>query len=448
MALNALALAQARRGQAAGALQTARQALSIAAEIEDPKGACYAHYARALAYRHGSDWEDAIAAAGQAREQARLAGETRLGFLAAAVEVLALFELEPLSERGHALARERYEASRLYPDPLSQAMAGLGMALSRGAEDRWAEAITLLETALGRAAQHGGWVFLTQLHLTLGVAYQQAAQTSSARVQMETGLKLARAADAFPFTAELELRLGLLEGRSDVSELRFERASALGLRGLAARLRLALAAGERVRGHDRAARECLLGINVAVLDGHEREFWGFLRTLLDGGEARPTEGPWEGLARALLGAQSLSYRLTTLEGARLIGAQELARLRESPGAFDLYLDLPGQLARERERGEVPLLRRKVLTRMLMALLRAQGPLTQEELYLAVWGPPYDPESGGPQVRKNMSSLRDLLEPDRVAPRYLLVQEGAFARKGGYHWAPERTFCLIEEAPTA
>lgn len=179
--------------------------------------------------------------------------------------------------------------------------------------------------------------------------------------------------------------------------------------------------------------------------GRVKALNAILRAILDGGEARTPNGPWRTLAGTLPGVLSAPYRLTTLDGQQTLDKEELGRLRARYRQYDLVLDLPGQRAWERERGELPLLRRKVLARILVALLKAAGgePLTQEELFRAVWEVDYEPESGGPQVRKNMSALRDLLEPDRNAPRYLLLREGAFARKGGYLWSPERSFCLIE-----
>ncbi len=446
-ALNAMALALARRGHVRQALETAEKSLTISREIDDPKGACYAHYAAALAHRHASAWQDALAQARLARGQAQESGERRLGFLAGLVEVMALLACEQV-EQAHRTAEQAYQRALLYPDPLSQAMAGLGQALSHQARQEYEEAETLMEVALQRAGQHGGRVFLAQLHLSLGLAYQATGNLDSARQRMEQGLALARAADAFPFEADLELQLALLGGQADLPEARFERAQVLGLPGLAARLRLALAADEKRRGRDRLARECLQGVNQALLDPGERDFVKFLRLLLDGARPTPPDGPWRAVARTLAQAASLPYRLTTLDGSRMVGAEEADQLRDSRSAFDLFLDLVEQRAWERERGERPLLRRKVLVRMLLALLRAGGqPLSQEELYLAVWEAPYEAESGGPQVRKNMSALRDLLEPDREAPRYLLVQESAFARKGGYLWSPERSFCLLEDVVT-
>lgn len=444
-ALNAMALAQARRGQATPALRTCEISLRISAEIQDAKGACYAHYAASLAHRHCDDWENALRQARLAREEAEKAGETRLGFLAGFVEVMALLEGGQAGE-GHRLAEQAYERSLSYPDPLSQAMAAGGRALSSLAAERTEPGIALLESAIAKAMQHGGKVFLAQLHLSLGVAYQKAGKDSLARAEMKKGLSLAQACDAFPLEAELELRLGLLDGRPAVAELRYARAEKDGLHGLSARLRLALAAAERARGRDRSARECLHGLDLERLVPCEQAFAVFLRALLDGVNLEPPCGAWRELAVALLGSEGSPYRVTTGQGPRAVSQQELARWRASSAEYDLFVDLPGQRVLERERGELPLLKRKVLVRMLLALLRAGGePLTQEELYGAVWEGPYDPESGGPQVRKNVSALRDLLEPDRNNPRYLLAREGTFARKGGYLWSPERSFCLIEES---
>ncbi len=143
-------------------------------------------------------------------------------------------------------------------------------------------------------------------------------------------------------------------------------------------------------------------------------------------------------------ARKAPFRALTFEGERALSPADYQELQKREGEFDLFLDLPAGRAVEKSRGVLNLLSRKILTRILLALIRARGaPLTQEELFARVWEYPYEGESSAAQVRKNMSVLRDLLEPDRTNPVYLKQGEHAFGRKGGYYFNLETRFCVIE-----
>lgn len=355
-ALNALALAAARQGRREQALSSAEAALEICREIEDPKGACYAHYAKSLAHRHQGEWESSLHCARGALASSELARETRLGFLAAFIEGFSLLQLGRVEE-AQSVITDHWRKSLAYPDPLSQAVASLGHGMLLACQDQLEQAVVFAENGVNLGSQHRGRVFLTQLHLGLGDLYQQRGERELARAQFQTALELATRSGAFPFQHELEDRLESLEG-------------------------------------------------------HER----------------------------------LPYLIHTHEGRRLAGPQEVEGLRQRGAYFDLFIDLPRRRAWVREKGETGLLRRKVLTRLLLALLKSGGrPLSQEELYEEVWDLPYEAESSGPQVRKNVGALRQLLEPHKETPIYLLNREGGYARKGGYHWSSEHSFCLVESS---
>ncbi|MCE7871366.1 AAA family ATPase [bacterium CPR1] len=143
-------------------------------------------------------------------------------------------------------------------------------------------------------------------------------------------------------------------------------------------------------------------------------------------------------------ARKAPYRALSFEGERALSPADYQELQKRETEFDLFLDLPAGRAVEKSRGALNLLSRKILTRILLALIRARGaPLTQEELFAQVWEYPYEGESSAAQVRKNVSVLRDLLEPDRTNPVYLKQAEHAFGRKGGYYFNLETRFCVIE-----
>lgn len=143
-------------------------------------------------------------------------------------------------------------------------------------------------------------------------------------------------------------------------------------------------------------------------------------------------------------ARQAPYRALSSEGERALSPSDYEKLQERWLDFGLWLDLPAKKAHERTRGPLNLLNRRILMKMLLALIHEKGsPLTQEELFARVWEYEFEGESSAAQVRKNISVLRDALEPDRTNPVYIRQGDHSFGRKGGYYFDPEASFCLIE-----
>jgi hypothetical protein len=62
----------------------------------------------------------------------------------------------------------------------------------------------------------------------------------------------------------------------------------------------------------------------------------------------------------------------------------------------------------------------------------------------VWGYEFDDLTSAGEVRKNISRLRDLVEPDRKNCRYIRLAEGLMKEKGKYFFDINQDFCFIEE----
>jgi two-component system KDP operon response regulator KdpE len=91
---------------------------------------------------------------------------------------------------------------------------------------------------------------------------------------------------------------------------------------------------------------------------------------------------------------------------------------------------PARLRIDRERQAVFVEGREVhLTptecALLMALTRGRGPVTEEELVAAVWGP-RGRALAGQHLRSHLRQLRNKIEPDPMRPRHLVTEAG-----GGY-----------------
>ena len=122
---------------------------------------------------------------------------------------------------------------------------------------------------------------------------------------------------------------------------------------------------------------------------------------------------------------------------RLSGAA-VAALRQGRDQFDLWIDLEQGLARERLRGELPLLSKKIPMRLLLCLLRQPGQAcSAEALFAAAWEHTYDGESSAAQVRKNVATLRNLLGAESI-----LVREHSYGQDGGYYFNPVKSYCVI------
>ncbi|MEQ8172131.1 MAG: helix-turn-helix domain-containing protein, partial [Candidatus Eremiobacterota bacterium] len=90
-------------------------------------------------------------------------------------------------------------------------------------------------------------------------------------------------------------------------------------------------------------------------------------------------------------------------------------------------------------------RKRTILSLLLFLIRNAGKgFSQEEIYKEIWGWEYDEITGGTEVRKNISRLRDLLEPDKDNLKYILLREAFLGEKGKYYFNSDTEFCFIDE----
>lgn len=380
-ALNGLALAEARMGRVEAAERHAREALEHAERIGDARGQAYAHYALALAARAQDRWEESLASALTCSEGA----ERRLTFLS---RFLAGDALRNLGRDPGPILRQSLEEAEGYPDPLSRSMAELGRDPGR--------ALELVE-------RHGGRVFLAQVLLVQG--------------DYRRGLKLAEEAGAVPLACEHAIRLELTSPEPSFHELERWRARA---------------AERKLRGSElraRLARALCFGIPVGPVDFQPAALDQQVLDHLAGGPAPPA--PWRK-------REVQPYRLVTRDG-------QLATPHGSLPGADLQLDLVRRTLTAFGK-PVAILRKKTLISVLRALMLAfPEPRNQKELYLQAWGQPYVEGDSDAAVRKAISQLRDLLEPDRRNPTVIRVRPPAYGQKNGYVLGV--SFALLENFMT-
>lgn len=124
---------------------------------------------------------------------------------------------------------------------------------------------------------------------------------------------------------------------------------------------------------------------------------------------------------------------------------DLEELRMRKSDFTFFLDIPGKFAFEHDKGEINIFRKRTILSLLLFLIRNAGKgFSQEEIYKEIWGWEYDEITGGTEVRKNISRLRDLLEPDKDNLKYILLREAFLGEKGKYYFNSDTEFCFIDE----
>jgi tetratricopeptide (TPR) repeat protein len=139
------------------------------------------------------------------------------------------------------------------------------------------------------------------------------------------------------------------------------------------------------------------------------------------------------------------YFIKTRQGERIVQRDDVESLRARMDEFTFFVDLPRKIIWERDKGNLDLFGKRILSTLLIFLVRNAGRgFTQEQLFSSVWGYEFDDLTSAGEVRKNISRLRDLVEPDRKNCRYIRLAEGLMKEKGKYFFDINQDFCFIEE----
>lgn len=414
--LNYTALIRGYRGE----LRTARDLLerSLALARRSGSRAALAHALRIQATLHALA-QACDAALPPARESLAIAtdlGSTRTACWARYALALACLGRGELNAAREAL-EENLRVGRRSGDRHVQAYAHLE--LGRMAEG--APAIASLQSSLAAFEEQGDGMGAAMAQLRLGTmqgaqgrpllerVVAAASERDNPRLEAEAHLAL----------AELDRERGSLEEARAQADAALQRLSDLDLPWLAAEAHLRLA--------EDAARRA----RPDVAERHLREAGG-----------RGSES----LQARVAAAMARRYRVITSAGATLEDEAGVARARASANACDFFLDAPARRLRVEGREDVPIFRRPIVFRLLLALLGHLGEgLAPEEIVPLVWGTPYEGESSALELRKAVSRLRELLETDRAHPRYVRHHEASLSGRGRYSLQPGESFCAILEA---
>ncbi len=138
------------------------------------------------------------------------------------------------------------------------------------------------------------------------------------------------------------------------------------------------------------------------------------------------------------------YFIKTQEGEKIAMPEEVESLRKRRDEFSLFIDLGEKMVWERDKGEISVLGKRIISTLLIHLVKNAGKgFTAEEIFTAVWGYEYDDLSSPGEVRKNISRLRSLIEKDPSSSVYVKLAEGLMKQKGKYYFDDRQSFCFIE-----
>ncbi|MBI3926848.1 MAG: tetratricopeptide repeat protein [Armatimonadetes bacterium] len=427
------------RGRFTQALEVSQECLERARELGAARLTCWALVNQAGALAGLGRRDEALAAVTRSLESARCSRDTQVE----AFCHLILGELErdagALDSALQSVARAR-EAFGCQGNRLGQSRAAFDQAQLLVEAGRLSEAERLLGDCLTASLHYGHYLLEARAREALAWLHLQ-------RGELEEAAALAR--DHLARLGELLAPERLAEAHLILAECAYRRA---GSRGgdwqTPEHLRQALELSRDVPAA--SVRALLLSAWLSPEpDSVRADHAGRARGLMEGLSGR--------LARQALAYQDRLARLMlrrfvvkTVERELVVGVEELESLRARRDDYALWIDFPARCVWERTRGEVDLMGRPILSALLLQLVRhTERRLTQEELFTAVWGYPYDPHQSPGELRKNISRLRNLLEPDRHSEQFAYIRlcPGLMKEKGRYYFAGS-SFCLIEELETA
>gem|GEM_PF-2181377 len=138
------------------------------------------------------------------------------------------------------------------------------------------------------------------------------------------------------------------------------------------------------------------------------------------------------------------YFIKTQDLEKIALPEEVESLRKRRDEFSLFIDIAEKSVWERDKGEISVLGKRIISTLLIHLVKNAGKgFTAEEIFAAVWGYDYDELSSPGEVRKNISRLRSLIEKDPSSSVYVKLAEGLMKQKGKYYFDDRQSFCFIE-----
>lgn len=123
---------------------------------------------------------------------------------------------------------------------------------------------------------------------------------------------------------------------------------------------------------------------------------------------------------------------------------DVMELRKNQKKFELFIDLPEKYAFEKNKGEIDIFKKVKLLSLLLFFMYSNKDFSSEEIYVEIWKMDYKEDISDGEVRKYISRLRKLIEPDGKTFKYILLREHSLREKGKYYFNNKTNFCIIDE----
>lgn len=131
------------------------------------------------------------------------------------------------------------------------------------------------------------------------------------------------------------------------------------------------------------------------------------------------------------------------DNKEVLHLDDVTQFRDSIDDYDLFIDLENMTFHECEKGEINLIRKRVLGKLLCFLIiKSSKRFTANELYSAVWSVKALPLSQEVSVKTAISRLRGLLEPVDGLKYILKTDPDFIGRRGAYYFNTGVKYCLI------
>lgn len=468
--LNYTALIRGFRGEIRKSREILKQSLSMGRRLDNRPALAHALRIQATIHCLAEEPDEALPPAHESLRIATAMDSARLACWARYAIALAQGERRE-SEAARATLEEMLRDGRRFGDTHVQAYAHLELGRLAWDEGRLDDAADSLGASMQAFQVQGDGMGVAMAELHLGMTRFEQGQEEAARRLLLQCAAAARERENLRLEAEALLGLadiGLQGGDTESAQGHAEAARSildrLDLPWLTAEAAVWLAeiAARRLRWSE--ARELLASATRQARDRHPvAQRAAHLASLFPGesrrGRPRPGKAPAEmdGFPPGAPGrvtrrfvarveaALSRKFRIFTAEGETLGDDAEVAQVRAESERLAFFLDVPGRRFVVEGKGDVPIFRRRVLSGLLLVFVRHAGrALSPEELVPLVWGCPYDGESSALELRKAVSRLRDLVEPDRAHPIYLKHHEAMVQGRGRYSFQPGPSFCAILE----
>ncbi|MCD4786197.1 MAG: tetratricopeptide repeat protein [Candidatus Eremiobacteraeota bacterium] len=139
------------------------------------------------------------------------------------------------------------------------------------------------------------------------------------------------------------------------------------------------------------------------------------------------------------------FIIKTNKGEFIGSKEEAENFLSRKTDFDIFIDVMKQTIYEKTKGEIDISRKRVIGMMFLHFVKnAGGRFSPAQLYKDVWGWDYDEVIHAQEVRKNISRLRNMIEPDRKNPTYIKTATPSLIEKSGYYFDANSNFCCIEK----